>query len=510
MKTCIHIIVLFSTLFFTSCESWLDLKPETQTTEDELFSTVDGYRSVLNGVYKSMASATLYGRELTFGMLTCMSQQYDLTSDVMREQKYLSAMGLEYGNTDIKPAVDDIWKSGFNVIANANNLIQNLEKVSSDMFAKGELERDLMLGEAYACRAMMHFDLLRLFAPAPVSGDQGNYVPYVEKFPNIMANGIGVDAFLEKVIKDLIYAQELTIDFDTTAAGRCLMESNSSRFNNVLNNWSAGYEEAKEYDDFLKGRGYRLNYYSISAILARVYLYAGQYDNALKMVDLVKGYNFVSDISYYMASFGLDLEASDDLKMTSSLLFALYNEKAYTALKMDQHFAKKLSTIGAGNLFVMKKTLFEAWNGEDESSGDMRYNVLKYLVNGVYPISGKYYASEDGGIRDKNASLVPIFRYAELEYIRAECYARQQDWAQVSSILYNLRMFKGMWSPVNVDNWNDFVKMLVCDARREWIGEGQLFFLYKRLNADVDFGKNLIRPFTKAECVLPIPDDQSI
>lgn len=509
MKTCINIVVLFSLLFFTSCEDWLDLKPETQSTEDELFSTVDGYRSVLNGLYKSMASADLYGRELSFGMLTCMSQQYDLTSNVMSEQKYLFAEEFEYENTKLKPTVDKVWKSGFNVIANANNLIQNLEKTSPDIFAMGDVERNLMLGEAYACRAMMHFDLLRLFAPAPISGDQGSYVPYVEKFPDIVANGIGVDAFLEKVIKDLVYAQELTIDFDTTDAGKCLMKTNKSRFENVLGSAStAGYAEANAYDDFFKGRGYRLNYYSISAMLARVYMYAGRYDDALEMVNIVKKYNMISDSSYGSIIQGVNLETSENLKMLSSVLFALYNEKAYTALGIDSYFAKKLS-VGTGKIFVMKKSLFEAWNDEDESSLDPRYNTLKYLVNDVYPISGKYYASETESVRNKNVTLVPMFRYAELEYIRAECYARQQDWTQVSSILRGIRMSRGMRNEVSVNNWNDFVKMLVCDARREWIGEGQMFFMYKRLNVDVDFGE-VKRPLSKAESVLPIPDNQSM
>ena len=158
---------------------------------------------------------------------------------------------------------------------------------------------------------------------------------------------------------------------------------------------------------------------------------------------------------------------------------------------------------------MMKKSLFEAWNDEDESSLDPRYNTLKYLVNDVYPISGKYYASETESVRNKNVTLVPMFRYAELEYIRAECYARQQDWTQVSSILRGIRMSRGMRNEVSVNNWNDFVKMLVCDARREWIGEGQMFFMYKRLNVDVDFGE-VKRPLSKAESVLPIPDNQSM
>lgn len=113
----------------------------------------------------------------------------------------------------MKSTIDNIWKDGFNVVANANNLIQNLENASSDLFAGGKTEREMILGEAYACRALMHFDLLRLFAPALVHDEGEQRVPYVEEYPNIQPNGIGVKPFLEKVIRDLKTARSLTIRF---------------------------------------------------------------------------------------------------------------------------------------------------------------------------------------------------------------------------------------------------------------------------------------------------------
>ena len=59
------------------------------------------------------------------------------------------------------------------------------------------------MGEAYACRALMHFDLLRLFAPALINDDQGTYVPYVDTYPEIYATSMQVAPFLDKVIADL-------------------------------------------------------------------------------------------------------------------------------------------------------------------------------------------------------------------------------------------------------------------------------------------------------------------
>ena len=42
------------------------MQPEGEATSDKLFTTGDGYRSVLAGVYEAMASRNLYGVELQF------------------------------------------------------------------------------------------------------------------------------------------------------------------------------------------------------------------------------------------------------------------------------------------------------------------------------------------------------------------------------------------------------------------------------------------------------------
>ena len=187
MKIYLQIILLFSLLSLGSCKDWLDLQPEGQATSDELFTTGDGYRSVLAGIYQAMASKNLYGVELQFGIVDCMSRQYTWNWNYNEQgpDMYKIAREFDYYNSSLRPTIDNIWKDGFNVVANANNLIQNLDGASPDLFAGGEPERRMILGEAYACRALMHFDLLRLFAPAPVHDEGEQRVPYVEDYPNM-------------------------------------------------------------------------------------------------------------------------------------------------------------------------------------------------------------------------------------------------------------------------------------------------------------------------------------
>jgi hypothetical protein len=71
-------IVYFIAMFVcTSCNDWLDVEPETSVDEKKLFSTEQGFKDAMAGVYADMASSSLYGQTLSFGFLDIIAQQYD-------------------------------------------------------------------------------------------------------------------------------------------------------------------------------------------------------------------------------------------------------------------------------------------------------------------------------------------------------------------------------------------------------------------------------------------------
>ena len=80
--------------------------------------------------------------------------------------------------------LESVWSKGYNVIANCNKLISEAEAKDSTAFREGALERNLIIGEAKALRAMMHFDILRLFAPSVESGDGSKRIPYFTVYPS--------------------------------------------------------------------------------------------------------------------------------------------------------------------------------------------------------------------------------------------------------------------------------------------------------------------------------------
>ena len=51
MKRIIYYILSGCLLLGTGCSNWLDVKPSTRVEQEEMFSTEDGFKNTLTGVY---------------------------------------------------------------------------------------------------------------------------------------------------------------------------------------------------------------------------------------------------------------------------------------------------------------------------------------------------------------------------------------------------------------------------------------------------------------------------
>lgn len=128
MKTFAKIFVSCTLLLSSaSCGEWLDVMPQGMTTEENLFSDYSGYRSALNGIYQQMASPSLYGRELSWGFVSALSQYYDFGS-MDASQIYAYTEKMDYENKEVLDFLESIWQTAYNTIANCNALISHVEK----------------------------------------------------------------------------------------------------------------------------------------------------------------------------------------------------------------------------------------------------------------------------------------------------------------------------------------------------------------------------------------------
>lgn len=535
MKNYLNILILVMAIISTSCENWLDIKPEDSIVEDDLYNTSEGFYSAINGLYDNISSYKLYGKELSYSFVDVISQQYSITPDNMKDDHILDLSEFDYQNKQVVDIIGNFWKQTYNTIANANNIINNVVDKDSSFFTNGLAEKNMIYGEALAMRAFLHFDMLRLFNPLPTSTDKNNYIPYVDTYPAIKPLGISSQECMEKIISDLEKARNLTATFDTTALGYGISGSADSRFLDGYTTFSGyGMLETFTTPAFQKHRGFRFSYFSITALLARVYQYAGLHEKAKieaeKVINLTcvgKMYKFNTEGIAHDESNGINIEsqwsAKTNLRLLSSLIFAVYNSELdlYNG-EVHKNFYKYLDIVSEGQTSHRQPRYFTIntednnpfldSDGNDESDEDIRYADLIYNANmGNFPISGKWYYNDNKASRDQNLNIIPLIRLTEMYYIAAESYARDGNFDKAKSLLETVRSGRGLSGQLKIFDFDEFKDELIRDARREWISEGQLFYLYKRLDCPLYMKKeNLIRKYKKEEKLIPIPINQSL
>lgn len=208
INTC-RLIIGFCLLSFglSSCSEWLDVKPKSEIKEDELFKTEQGFKDAMTGVYVLMTEAQLYGREMTFGLVEAIGQQYEMDQAT---NDYYDATQFRYEVEKVTAKVDGIWSSAYKVVANINNILENLETnggcVTPPVYAQ-------LKAECLGLRAFIHFDLLRLFGWGNLKErpDMLNRlcIPYAFQYTKEIVPQVTVGTALEYMEKDLTEAEKL-------------------------------------------------------------------------------------------------------------------------------------------------------------------------------------------------------------------------------------------------------------------------------------------------------------
>ena len=193
----------------TSCEDWLNVNPKTEINSDILYQTENGFKSALAGIYTIMTETSLYGRETTFGLIGVLGMEWNVTTGQIASStnEYYYAKNYDYENTLTKTKISNIWSKSYNAISNINKLIEYTE---TNREVLKDINYEVIRGEAFALRAYLHFDLLRMFASADFSSDI-EYLPYSEtSLPQVSILRTPAE-IIEYVLTDLETAEEFCL-----------------------------------------------------------------------------------------------------------------------------------------------------------------------------------------------------------------------------------------------------------------------------------------------------------
>ncbi|QEC40701.1 RagB/SusD family nutrient uptake outer membrane protein [Pseudobacter ginsenosidimutans] len=350
------------------------------------------------------------------------------------------------------------------------------------------MNRQLVHGEALALRAYLHFDMLRLFAPSFASAPTGKAIPYVTTFSNQVTPMSTVTEALNSMVADLTAAKELLKPTDPILKGAYVVGYPSD----------TASKELVSPVLFQQNRRHRLNYYAVCGTLARVYLYLDKKQEALsnaKEVIDAKKFPFTKEQDFINA----DVKLKDRI-MYPELVFCWYDNwhREKYAKRFETGFAGFYIKADAGDKLYEKGGVggedrrFKQWFNLINDNSMVRYELLKYK-------------------RDKETNRHPLvhpaIRLSELYYIAAEA-SWDTDPAKAQDYLNLVRAARGINVPVNTASKIVFMDELVKEVRKETYAEGQLFYLYKRLNRGILLETGATTPPSDKVFVLPLPNDE--
>lgn len=453
-------LALLGILAFGSCSKWLDVQPSTQTTEEQQFSTEQGYIDALVGTYQKMAATESYGKELTFGTVEVLSQLYQNKANQITDT-YGQLARYNYIDEDVERIINDIWSTQYSIVAQANYILQDID-ANKSLFSGQNF--NLIKGEALAIRAMVHFDLLRLFATAPVASTdvQETTIPYMTDFTVNPSRSGTMEQTVDAIVTDLKAAEALlavypNIDQIPYNAGSTSLEL------------------------FTMFRQNRLNYWAVKALLARVYLYADQKTEALKYANEV----IDSDRFLFINGNTNKTSATDS---TSNAIFS--TEHVFSLYKSDMkalsdNFFKTESSEGEKEDLFSTAANLNSWyevtvaghaidiRGPQASAS--RWS--QFNASTVY--TTKYHVGAN--IRNVNQKLVPIVKLAEMYYVAAEASNTIDEALSYLNVAREARLIPAL-DPAIINTQALLDNEIFKEYRKEFYAEGQLWFYYKRKN----------------------------
>ena len=451
----------------TSCEGFLDITPDGQVKRDEMLATNEGVEDALYGVYAKLRNTTLYGQEMYFSSLEIMSQTLYCYGNTG-----VTALGqYDYNNTSVKNVFAMVWNDMYNNISNVNSVL-NAPLVDGATAYPANIYK----GEALALRAMMHFDLMRLFAEQITVNPNAKGIPYATEFS----------------LK--------TPDFETLA----------ENYNHVL----ADLQEAErlladegEYENttsFMSDRMIHLNLHAVRALMARVYLTKGDKDKALEYAEKV--------IAQSGRQLKTKTEVINDVAGVLSkkeCLFGVYFSGFYTQVS-----AKLQQTISYSSL-DLRGDFMEMY---EKGVSGLDFRTTAYFTSVDMGGTAKYRLSKFTDIYDlqNNASARPadliqginMIRLPEMYYIAAECLL-DRDYQKALDYFNAVVTNRGLDALSGAGEETLTQEVVNTERYKEMIGEGQTFFNMKRQNLSIPSYDNSVtyRP-EDGIYVVPVPDSE--
>lgn len=417
-------------VFSASCD--LDRKPFDGLTAEKQFSSVRGFEDAVKGIYSGFRGGGYY-----------TSDGYWISSgDVFSDNVTLNQQG-RFTQQDLFDLQNTAIDNAFPIYARAYTLISRANAVLDGLngLPKSEI-RDQFEAEALALRGLLHFDIARVYCKIPTQSSDAKQsigIHYSKEYAPDKKNrrkGTTVDGVYQNIIDDLLKARDLI----------------------------GGFEEYG-----------RLNKNAINGLLAKVYLFYGDYVNAAKYAQEVLDAGVKVTPRNQVAAFWKDA-------YKPSVLFAIAIAEK-DGISIGNGYGQSAQGENKAE-FVCSDQLYKLFDESDiRKTTSVSVGVFQ---NNTYRSVAKYFGREVG---TKNLVDGKYLRAEEVYLTLAEALYRQtgKD-SEARQVLDELRKERYENFTSQQETGENLLNAILLERRLELAFEGDRFFTLKRLALGLNRG----------------------
>lgn len=409
-------------------------------------------QTALNGAYASLRNTNLYGRTIPVIQDLMADNIYVSTKNSGR---YLPQWNYQVTLTDGSAA--GIWASGYNTILRTNLMFEKGASITGTKVSQ-------YLGEAYAIRALVYFELVKHFAKSYTDDPASLGVPIVTTYnPSLKPARNTVAEVYTQIINDL------------DAAISKLSATNKSTAFSLA---------------------------AAKGLKAKILFYKGDYTGARDLAkDVIDngGYSLVTSAAYN-AYWSNPNSRTDKVETLFEVSADPLNNNNFDAL------ARIYTQAGYGDMLCTNE-LYNLYSATDIRRSVIIDGVRAGTTTQAYIIN-KYTNSEIGKSNDDDTK---VLRLSEVYLIYAESAARTSQEANARIYLNNFLLRRDPTFVGYSSTGSQLIEDIITERRKELAFEGNRWADLNRLKRDIT--RNTTQypstasslPYTDFKRILPIP-----
>ncbi len=406
----------------TSCDNQLDQLPYDEFATANAFTTAQDFENGIRGVYLQLTAAAFYGGSDAGSMLSA--------PDVMSDNATLS----QYGRTTKRTlhnwqyaansTMQATYQNAYTLVYRANQILKYAEGFEGE-------NKDNIVAEAKALRALAHFNIAALFAKIPTQGDAASSLGVAYMFeadPNAEPSRNTVAETYDFIVADLL--------------------------------------DARDGINTVNPEG-RLNRDAVNLLLSRVYLYMGEWQKAVDAANAVStpvaGRDDIVGVWEDTSRAGLIFYIPNEQPILGNNIGVCWSQGGVTSLIPEYVASFELTNLYAEDDIRKEAYIFD---GSVTSSGiTTEFNGIKKLF------------SRPGG--QPGVVDYKILRAAEAQLNKAEALYRLGNETAARDALNQVRSKRYLNAP-NGETGAALLDAIKLERRLEFAFEYQRFFDIKR------------------------------